>query len=93
LWHLLSKGESYVWARPALHARKLRDLELKAGIKPNAAKEAQLTLTISKAIAIRSAGGELCTNLGDGMDQAADISWFTTSIPSWNFTPRTILGN
>ena len=31
IWHLLSKGESYVWARPALHARKLRDLELKAG--------------------------------------------------------------
>ena len=31
IWHLLSNGESYVWARPALHARKLRDLELKAG--------------------------------------------------------------
>jgi transposase len=24
LWHLLSKRESYLWARPALHARKLR---------------------------------------------------------------------
>ena len=57
IWHLLSKGESYVWARPALHARKLRDLELKAGYKAGAAKEAQLTLTISRAIAIRSAGG------------------------------------
>jgi transposase len=33
LWHLLSKGESYVRARPALHARKLRDLQLKAGHK------------------------------------------------------------
>jgi transposase len=31
IWHLLTKGESYVWARPALHARKLRDVELKAG--------------------------------------------------------------
>jgi transposase len=31
IWHLLTKGESYVWARPSLHARKLRDLELKAG--------------------------------------------------------------
>ena len=30
---LLRKGESYAWARPALHARKLRDLELKAGYK------------------------------------------------------------
>jgi len=30
---LLSKGESYAWARPALHARKLRDLELKAGYR------------------------------------------------------------
>ncbi len=34
LWHLLSKGESYVWERPSLHAKKLRDLELKAGHKP-----------------------------------------------------------
>ena len=33
IWHLLSKGESYVWPRPALHARKLRDLGLKAGYK------------------------------------------------------------
>ena len=34
IWHLLAKGESYVWARPALHAKKLRDLELKAGRRP-----------------------------------------------------------
>ena len=33
IWHLLSKDESYVWARPSLHAKKLRDLELKAGYK------------------------------------------------------------
>jgi transposase len=33
IWHLLVKGESYVWARPSLHAKKLRDLELKAGHK------------------------------------------------------------
>jgi len=33
IWHLLRKGESYAWARPALHAKKLRDLELKAGHK------------------------------------------------------------
>lgn len=33
IWHLLAKGESYVWARPSLHAKKLRDLELKAGHK------------------------------------------------------------
>jgi transposase len=33
IWHLLAKNESYVWARPALHARKLRDLELRAGHK------------------------------------------------------------
>jgi transposase len=31
IWHLLTRDESYVWARPSLHARKLRDLELKAG--------------------------------------------------------------
>jgi transposase len=33
IWHVLRKHESYLWARPALHARKLRDLELKAGHK------------------------------------------------------------
>jgi len=31
IWHLLTKGEGYVWARPSLHAKKLRDFELKAG--------------------------------------------------------------
>ncbi|KLK91704.1 transposase [Microvirga vignae] len=31
IWHLLHKGESYLWARPALHAKKMRELELKAG--------------------------------------------------------------
>jgi transposase len=31
IWHLLYKGESYLWARPALHAKKMRELELKAG--------------------------------------------------------------
>lgn len=33
IWHLLMKGESYAWARPSLHAKKLRDVELKAGSK------------------------------------------------------------
>lgn len=31
IWHLLTKGEDYDWVRPALHARKIRDLELRAG--------------------------------------------------------------
>ncbi|GAV36029.1 transposase IS116IS110IS902 family protein [Roseomonas sp. TAS13] len=31
VWHMLSKGEDYGGVRPALHARKLRDLELRAG--------------------------------------------------------------
>ena len=33
IWHLLTKQESYAWARPSLHAKKLRDIELKAGSK------------------------------------------------------------
>ncbi len=32
VWHLLTKGEDYAWVRPALHAKKLRDLELKSGM-------------------------------------------------------------
>ena len=31
IWHMLTKKEDYAWTRPALNARKLRDLELKAG--------------------------------------------------------------
>jgi transposase len=31
IWHLLRKGEDYAWVRPALHAKKLRDLELRSG--------------------------------------------------------------
>jgi len=31
VWHLLTRGEDYAWVRPALHAKKLRDLELRAG--------------------------------------------------------------
>jgi transposase len=30
-WHLLARQEDYAWTRPALHAKKLRELELKAG--------------------------------------------------------------
>lgn len=30
-WHMLSKGEDYAGVRPALHAKKLRDLELRSG--------------------------------------------------------------
>jgi transposase len=31
LWHMLSKNEDYAGVRPALHAKKLRDLELRSG--------------------------------------------------------------
>ena len=31
IWHLLKRGEDYAWVRPALHAKKLRDLELRCG--------------------------------------------------------------
>ena len=31
-WHLLTKQQDYAWTRPALYAKKLRDLELRAGL-------------------------------------------------------------
>jgi transposase len=31
VWHLLRRGEDYARVRPALHAKKLRDLELRSG--------------------------------------------------------------
>jgi transposase len=32
IWHLLRKNEDYAWVRPGRHARKLRSLELRAGL-------------------------------------------------------------
>jgi hypothetical protein len=32
IWHLLTKGQDYDWVRPALHAKKIRALELRAGL-------------------------------------------------------------
>jgi hypothetical protein len=34
VWHMLQKGEDYAGVRPALHAKKLRDLELRSGQPP-----------------------------------------------------------
>jgi len=31
IWHLLTRGEDYAWLRPALHAKKLRNLEPRSG--------------------------------------------------------------
>ena len=31
-WRLLTRGKDYAWVRPALQARKLRSLELRAGL-------------------------------------------------------------
>lgn len=31
VWHLLTRGQDYAWVRPALYAKKLRDLELRSG--------------------------------------------------------------
>jgi transposase len=33
-WRLLSRGEDYAWVRPALQARKMRSLGLRAGLPP-----------------------------------------------------------
>lgn len=32
IWHMLSKDADYIWARPALLARKFRAAELRAGL-------------------------------------------------------------
>jgi hypothetical protein len=38
IWHMLTKETDYIWARPALMARKLRSAELRAGMPANHAK-------------------------------------------------------
>ncbi|MER2268212.1 IS110 family transposase [Methylobacterium oxalidis] len=37
IWHMLTKATDYIWVRPALMARKLRRMELRAGAKPSRA--------------------------------------------------------
>ena len=36
---------------------------------------------------------ELCLNLGDGVNQAANLASSTTSVPSRNLVPLTTFGN
>lgn len=38
IWHMLTKGEYYIWVRLALLARKFRSTALKVGMPPNLAK-------------------------------------------------------
>ena len=38
IWHMLTKKADYIWARPALLARKLRSVELRAGQPANRAQ-------------------------------------------------------
>ena len=38
IWHMLSKDADYIWARPALLARKFRSVELRAGLPTSHAK-------------------------------------------------------
>ncbi len=38
IWHMLSKDTDYIWARPALLARKLRSVELRAGLPTSHAR-------------------------------------------------------
>ena len=52
-------------------------------------------LVVGFALLLGSVGAsyELCLILGDGVDQAANFTSCTTSIPSLNFTPLMIFGN
>ena len=38
IWHMLTKGEDYIWVRPALLARKFRSIELKVGLPKEPAR-------------------------------------------------------
>ena len=55
------------------------------------------TITIRHSIPAQptppTSRGELCANLGDGVNQAADLVSDAASIPSQNFTPLMIFGN
>lgn len=39
IWHLLTKGEDYAWASPAVMARKRRSMELAAGMPAERGKK------------------------------------------------------
>ncbi len=55
----------------------------------------QLYQTVSAWLSLRPNEllHELCLNLGDGVNQAANLASSTTSIPSRNLAPLTTFGN
>jgi sugar phosphate permease len=50
-------------------------------------------IVIRFALGVVEAAVELCLNLGDGVNQAANLASSTTSIPSRNLAPLTAFGN
>ncbi len=70
---------------------------------PALARQARVLIAIGAPMAETKAGQdalwmlanllELCLNLGDGVNQAANLASSTTSIPSRNLAPLTIFGN
>lgn len=48
IWHMLSKDTDYIWARPALLARKFRSVELRAGLPTSHADAAPRSTTTSR---------------------------------------------
>jgi len=56
-WHVLTKRQNYAWARPALHAQKLRDAELKAACPAGAVRKVRQRPTTSSPSVSRSDAG------------------------------------
>jgi hypothetical protein len=56
-------------------------------------RPADVTGDAVKVMRIARDEEELCLNLGDGVNQAANLASGTTSIPSRNLAPLTIFGN
>jgi transposase len=50
IWHLLKREEDYAWARPALHARKIRQAELKAGLPARRGQRGAAAAYFDKAV-------------------------------------------
>jgi ADP-ribose pyrophosphatase YjhB (NUDIX family) len=90
---IIPKGWPIKGLRPAKSAA--REAFEEAGVRGKVSAKSVGLFTYDKVLDNDGilAALELCLNLGDGVNQAANLASSTTSIPSRNLAPLTAFGN
>ncbi|WP_352972716.1 IS110 family transposase [Mesorhizobium sp. M1334] len=74
IWHMLSKDTDYIWARPALLARKFRSVELRAGLPTSHARRGT---AFDYNIPAKRAEERSCVEKAEAGYAAANSRWQT----------------